>query len=298
MKTARKHSAKIVEGRNRSEAKYVNQRRGWLTPSLIFGGTVVMLLFCVSVLALFYTPYGPLSVSTSHELLGPSLKYLLGTDNYGRDILSRLMAGTSVTFFSSLGAVAIGGLIGVPAGVFSALKKGATEEVLMRGMDIIYAFPSLLAAVALVAAFGASTTTAMVAVGIAFIPVFARVARGSALSILSQEYVLVARAYGRSGIKILRRHVIPNIMPIMVVQVFLLLSIGILSIAALSYLGLGTPPPAPTWGSMLADAQNYLGEDSLMALWPSLCIAISVLGVNVFGDGLREVLDPTLKDAR
>ncbi len=265
------------------------------SPSAMLGGLVVLVIVAVAVLSLFWTPYGPLTVSTGHELLGPSFHHLLGTDEYGRDLLSRLMSGTDLTLLSSAGAVVIAGGIGIPAGLISASRGGFTSELIMRGADLIYSFPALLAAITLVAVFGASTTTATVAIGIASIPSFARVTRSAALAVLATEYVLAARAYGRSPLAILRRHVLPNILPFIIVQASLLLSVTVLAVAALSYLGLGTPPPTATWGGMLENAQNYLYQDPLMAVWPGLAIAICVLGFNALGDGLRDLLDPTLR---
>ena len=265
------------------------------SPSAMVGGFVVTVIVVVAVVSVFWTPYGPLTVSTGQELLGPSLHHLLGTDQYGRDLLSRLMSGTDPTLLSSVGAVLIAGGIGIPAGLISASRGGFTSELLMRLADLIYSFPALLAAITLVAVFGASTTTATVAIGIASIPSFARVTRSAALSVLGTDYVLAARAYGRSPLAILHRHVVPNILPFIIVQASLLLSVTVLAVAALSYLGLGTPPPTATWGGMLENAQNYLYQDPLMAVWPGLAIAICVLGFNALGDGLRDLLDPTLR---
>lgn len=265
------------------------------SPSATTGAIIVGAAIIVAIVSIWWTPYGPLAVNTGSELLRPSLAHPLGTDQYGRDVLSRLMAGTQVTFVSSLGAVAIALLIGVPAGLVAAFKRGVTGEIIMRGADLLYSFPALLAAITLVAALGASTLTATLAIGIASIPVFARVTRSTALGVLSTEYVLAARAYGRSNLQIARRHVLPNIMPILVAQIALLLSVTILAVAALSYLGLGTPPPTPTWGGMLESAQNYLYQDPLLAIWPGMAIAVTVFGLNVLGDGLRDLLDPTLK---
>jgi len=265
------------------------------SPNAMVGGAIVTLVILVAIVSIFWTPYPPLAIHTNEEFLRPALAHPLGTDQYGRDILSRLMAGTQVTLLSALGAVVIAVVVGVPAGLVAAFRRGVIGDLVMRGADLIYSFPALLAAITLVAAFGASTLTATVAIGIASIPVFARVTRSTALGVLESEYVLAARAYGRSNLAIARKHVLPNIAPILVAQIALLLSVTILAVAALSYLGLGTPPPAPTWGGMLESAQGYLAQDPLMALWPGLAIAITVLGFNALGDGLRDLLDPTMK---
>ena len=265
------------------------------SPSATAGAIIVATAIIIAIVSIWWTPYGPLTVNTGAEFLRPSLAHPLGTDEYGRDVLSRLMTGTQITLLSSLGAVAIALVVGVPAGLVAAFRRGVTGEIIMRGADLLYSFPALLAAITLVAALGASTLTATLAIGIASIPVFARVTRSTAFGILSTDYVLAARAYGRSNFQIARRHVLPNIMPILVAQIALLLSVTILAVAALSYLGLGTPPPAPTWGGMLESAQNYLYQDPLLALWPGLAIAVTVFGLNALGDGLRDLLDPTLK---
>jgi peptide/nickel transport system permease protein len=249
----------------------------------------------VAVLSLVWTPYGPLALS-SHTLAGPSLAHPLGTDEYGRDVLSRLMAGARVSLYSGVFAVVVASFVGIPAGLAAADLNGLVSEGIMRAADLLFAFPALLAAVTLAAALGSSTTTAMLAIGIASVPYFARVTRSGALGVLSSEYVLAARAYGRSRPAIIRKHVLPNIAPLVLVQSSLLFSVAILAGAALSYLGLGTPPPSSAWGLMLEDAQhNFLATDPLLSLWPTLAIAITILGFNLLGDGLRDVLDPRLR---
>lgn len=265
------------------------------SPSAMVGGAIIAVVVLVAVVSIFWTPYGPLTVATNRELLAPGPAHLLGTDQYGRDVLSRLMAGAQLMLLSSVGAVLIAGIVGIPAGLYAASRRDFSGELVMRGADLIYSFPALLAAITLVAAFGASTLTATVAIGIAYIPSFARVTRGAALSVMSGEFILAARAYGRSPLAILRRHVLPNIAPILIVQASLVLSVTVLAVAALSYLGLGTPPPTATWGGMLENAQNYLVQDPLLAIWPGVAIALTVLGFNALGDGLRDLLDPTLR---
>jgi peptide/nickel transport system permease protein len=264
-------------------------------PSALIGTLVVGGIVGVAVLSLVWTPYGPLALS-SHTLAGPSLAHPLGTDEYGRDVLSRLMAGARVSLYSGVFAVVVASFVGIPAGLAAAELNGLVSEGIMRAADLLFAFPALLAAVTLAAALGSSTTTAMLAIGIASVPYFARVTRSGALGVLSSEYVLAARAYGRSRPAIIRKHVLPNIAPLVLVQSSLLFSVAILAGAALSYLGLGTPPPSSAWGLMLEDAQhNFLATDPLLSLWPTLAIAITVLGFNLLGDGLRDVLDPRLR---
>ena len=264
-------------------------------PSALIGTVVVATVLGAALLSLVWAPYGPATLS-SHVLAGPSLAHPLGTDEYGRDVLSRLMAGARVTLYSGVFAVVVASLVGVPAGLAAAELSGLAGESIMRAADLLFAFPALLAAVTLAAALGSSTTTAMLAIGIASVPYFARVTRGAALGVLGTEYVLAARAYGRSRMAIVRKHVLPNIAPLLLVQTSLLFSVAILAGAALSYLGLGTPPPSSAWGLMLEDAQhNFLATDPLLSLWPTLAIAITILGFNLLGDGLRDVLDPKLR---
>jgi peptide/nickel transport system permease protein len=266
------------------------------SPSALAGGLIVGAVVFIALLSLVWTPYNPDAQSLNHAFAGVSWAHPLGTDEYGRDELSRLMAGSRVSLYAGVLAVLIASLAGVPAGLIAAERGGMTSEVTMRLADLLFAFPALLSAICLVAALGASTTTAMIAIGIASVPYYARVTRSGALGVLGSEYVLAARAYGRSRPAIIRRHVVPNILPLLIVLSTLLFSVGILAEAALSFLGLGTSPPSATWGLMLEDAQrNYLSSNPLLSLWPALAIAVTVLGFNLLGDGLRDVLDPRLR---
>jgi peptide/nickel transport system permease protein len=205
------------------------------------------------------------------------------------------MVGARTTLLVGVVAIGIAAVLGVPIGAVAAQRGGAVDEIAMRGADIVYAFPAVLIAIMLAAVYGGSTVTAMVAIGIAYIPVFARLTRGSALQVLRSDYVLAARACGRRPREILTHHVLPNIASMLIVQATVLFAVAILAEAALSYLGLGTSPPTPTWGNMLADSQTYLAEDAWLAVWPGLAIALAVLGFSLLGDGLRDVLDPRLR---
>lgn len=268
----------------------------WLrSPSAVIGSAIVGVIVVAALLSLVWTPYGPLAVAPPSALHGPSAAHLLGTDQYGRDVLSRLMAGCRITVYAGVISVLIAAAAGIPAGLLAAQRGGILGEVVMRVGDVIYGFPALLAAITLSAAFGASTTVAMIAIGIAYIPVFARVSRSGALAVLSSDFVLAARAYGRRPLAILRRHVIPNVAGLLIVQSSLLFSLAILAEAALDFLGLGTPPPTASWGRMIGTAQNYLAGDPLLAVWPGIAIFLAVLGFNLLGDGLREVLDPRIR---
>jgi ABC-type dipeptide/oligopeptide/nickel transport system permease subunit len=266
-------------------------------PSALVGGALVLAIVLIALVAVVWTPYDPLA--PGNETLAPmSWAHPFGTDEYGRDVLSRLMAGAKLVLLTGAVAVGIAVLAGVPLGLAAAARGGAVDDLLMRFVDLVYAFPALLAAIVLAAALGASTVTAMVAIGVASVPVFARVTRAGALPVLESEFVLAARAYKRSTPAILWRHVLPNIRALLIVQASLLYSVAILAEAGLSYLGLGTPPPTPTWGQMVEDAQQYLHGNPLLVFWPGIFIALAVLGFNLLGDGLRDVLDPRLRSSR
>ena len=272
-------------------------RRVLRNPSMVLGGTIVLAVVLLALVAVVWTPENPLAVDPAHALAPASWHHPFGTDEFGRDVLSRLMGGARLVLFAGAISVAIAAAAGIPIGLAAALRGGFVEDVLMRLVDLIYAFPALLAAIVLAAALGASTATAMVAIGVAYIPVFARVTRSGALQVLGSDYVLAARAYRRRPGAIVVRHVLPNIMSMLIVQMSLLFSLAILAEAGLSYLGLGTPPPAPSWGQMVQDAQDYLSRDPLLVLWPGIFIALAVLGFNLLGDGLRDVLDPRLRSS-
>jgi len=258
---------------------------------LVIGGTIVAIVVVVALLSLVWTPYAPNAVNPAIRLAGPSASHLLGTDEYGRDVLSRLMASAQVTLYVGVISVLIAVGVGVPAGLLAAQRSGFVSQLVLRIADIVYGFPALLAAIVLAAAIGASKTTVTLAVGIAYIPVFVRVTRSNALVVLSSEYVLAARAYGRRPLAILRRHVVPNIATTMIAQMSLLFSLAVLAEAALDYLGLGTTAPTASWGTMLQDGQNYLGNDVLLTIWPSLAVFICVLGFSLLGEGISETRD-------
>lgn len=259
--------------------------------SFLAGCVIVALIVVTALVALIWTPYHALAVDPAGRLAGSTGAHLLGTDQYGRDVLSRLMSGAKITLYTGLISVLVATAVGIPAGLVVALYGGVVGQTVLRLTDILYGFPALLAAIALSAAVGASTTTAMIAIGIAYIPVFVRVTRANALGVLASEYVMAARAYGRRPWAIVRRHVLPNIATTIVVQMCLLFSLAILAEAALDYLGLGTRPPAPSWGSMLQQAQGYLHSDPALSLWPGLAIFVVVLGFSLLGDGLAELFD-------
>lgn len=263
---------------------------------LIIGIVLVGIVIAAAVVSLFWTPYDPIRVVGADRLQPPSRAHLLGTDGFGIDILSRLLVGARTTLVVGVISVGLSALIGVPLGMLAGQAGSWIDNIVMRLSDIVYALPALLLAMLLAAVFGASTLTAMVAIGLASIPAFARVARASTLQVMAADFVLAGRASGTSRWGIASRHVAPNIAPVVGVQASVGFATAILAEAALSYLGLGTPRPTPTWGNMLRDAQQYLFVAPLQAVWPGLAIAVAVLGFNLLGDGLRDYLDPRLRE--
>lgn len=267
------------------------------------GMVLVAVVVGAGALAVVWTPYDPTQVQPHNRFADPSWVHPLGTDNYGIDLVSRLMAGAKVCLLVGIIAVTIAAVGGVPLGIIAAMtasnpsrRARLQSEAIMRASDILYAFPALLLAILLAAAFGSSMWTAMTAIGIATIPAFTRMSRAGTLQVLSQDYVLAARAAGTGRFTIAGRHILPNIAPILGVQASVSFALAILAEAGLSYLGLGSPPDVPTWGRMLKDAQVHLFNEPTLALWPGLAIGLAVLGFNLLGDGLREVLDPRLRE--
>lgn len=260
---------------------------GWMG-LIIVGATVLAAL-----VSLVWTPYDPLLAIPQERLAGSSAEHLLGTDRFGRDVLSRLLVGAQITLFVGIIAVAISAAIGVPLGISAGMRQGKfLDSLVMRSADLLLAFPALLLAIIAGAVWGPSTLTAMIAIGVAGIPSFARVARSGALQVMSQDFIAAARVSKVSEFQIAYRHVFPNISGLVIVQSSVYFALAILAEAALSYLGLGTAPPAASWGRMLQDAQSLLAVNPTLTLWPGLAIALTVLGFNLLGDGLRDILDP------
>jgi peptide/nickel transport system permease protein len=266
-----------------------------LPPTLVLGGLLVALVILTALLSVLWTPSDPAHVQVSSRFKPPlSPGYLLGSDQLGRDELSRIMAGARNTLLVGIVTVLIALGIGVPLGGLAALRRGTVEDLIMRVSDVLLAFPAVLLAIMFAAVFNPSTVTAMSAIGIALVPLFARVVRGAGLQIMQQDYVTVTRTYGAGGFWIFLRHLLPNVSSVLIVQATVAFAIAILAEAALSYLGLGTPPPTTSWGRMLSESQTLLDQAPLLAFWPGLSIALAVLGFNLLGDGLRELLDPKL----
>ena len=263
--------------------------------TLIAGAAIVVGVLAAALISLVWTPYPIDVLSVADRLKGPSPAHLLGTDQYGRDMVSMLMVGARTSIAVALVAVGIGILVGVPLGLLAAARGGWLDETLMRANDLVFAFPALLSAVMITAILGPGAINAILAIGIFNIPVFARVARGGALSLKSREFVLAARVSGKGEVRIIAEHVLPNIANLLIVQGTIQFSLGILAEAGLSYVGLGAQPPLASWGRMLNEAQTMMALAPSLALYPGLAIVVTVLGLNLMGDGLRDLLDPRLK---
>lgn len=258
-----------------------------------FGLLIVTTLVMLAVFAPLIAPFDPTRADFSAILAPPSGTYLLGTDELGRDILSRLLYGARASLQAGLIAVLLAAGIGVPIGLISGYFRGPLDEfVVMRLTDTMMAFPVIVLALAMTAILGPSLYTAMVAIGVVYSPIFIRLARAQTLSVRETEYVEAARALGNRHIGIMVKHVLPNIASPLVIQMSVSMATAILVESALSFLGLGVQPPTPSWGSMLRVGSNYINEAPLISFWPGLAIFIAVLGINLFGDALRDVLDP------
>ncbi len=266
--------------------------------SLPLGAVLVALLIAAAALSLFWTPYPPGAINIPHRLQEPSLAHWLGTDALGRDVASQLLAGARVSILVGVIAVGIGVFFGVLLGLLAAAAKGVVEDAIMKLCDFTFAFPALLSAIMLTATYGPGVVNAIIAIGIYNVPVFAKLTRATANGVLAREFTLAARAAGRGPVAIAFDHVLPNIAPSLIVQATIQFAIAILAEAALSYLGLGAQPPQASWGRMLSDAQNWMYVAPRLAVFPGLAVAISVLGLNLLGDGLRDALDPRLRARR
>ena len=269
-------------------------RSARLRTGFILIGSVLL----AALLSLFWTPYATDAVDISSKLLAPSLAHPLGTDHFGRDVLSMIMVGARNSLLVALVAVGIGVGIGVPLGLFAAARPGLVGETIMRTNDVIFAFPSLLMAVMITAAYGVGAINAIVAIGIFNIPVFARVTRGAALSLWMREYILAARVAGKGSLLISVQHILPNLAGLLVVQAAIQFALAVVAEAGLSYVGLGVQPPMPSWGRMLAEAQTMIGFAPWLAVFPGLAIMILVYGFGLIGDGLNEHLDPRIRRER
>lgn len=272
--------------------RYLSRR---LNASLLVGGALVLLVVVMALLSFVWTPYPTGLVVPEDRMSGMSGEHWLGTDRFGRDTFSWILEGSRTTLLVGIVAVGVAAAVGVPLGLLTAMVWKPLGEVLMRVNDLLLAFPALLLAIMLAAVYGSSITTAMVAIGVASIPAFARVVRSGALQVLSSDYVLAARAAGRRPFAIALRHVLPNVMSLVIVQASVSFAIAILAEAALSFLGLGAPTDVASWGRMLQESQTVLPQAPRLAIVPGVAIALAVLGFNLLGDGLRDLLDPRLQ---
>ncbi|HYD70075.1 ABC transporter permease [Azospirillum sp.] len=268
------------------------------SPGLILGAALTAALVGMALLSLGWTPYPPAEMNIAQRLAAPSAAHPLGTDQFGRDVLSMVMGGAWNSIVVALVAVAIGAGVGVPLGALAAARRGWVDEAVMRFNDFAFAFPALLSAVMITALAGPGAVNAIIAIGIFNIPVFARLTRGAALALWQRDFVLAARVAAKGDAAITVEHILPNLAGLLIVQATIQFALGILAEASLSYLGLGVQPPAPSWGKMLNEAQTYIYSAPRLAIFPGLAIALSVLGLNLLGDGLRDLLDPRLRRER
>ena len=258
------------------------------------GFFVTLIIVLTGLLSIVYTPYDPNRMNLSIRFQSPSEIHWLGTDQYGRDILSRVMKGSTNSIIVGLVAVSIGMSFGILLGSLSAFYKRWVDEAIMRVSDVLYGFPAVLSAILITSILGPGIINSMIAIGIFNIPVFARLTRATSLSIWERDYVTSAKAIGRSEVGIVWKYILPNILSSLIVQGTVQFAIAILAEAGLSYLGLGTQPPHASWGRMLNEAQTFMGTSSWLAIFPGCAIALAVLGFNLLGDGLRDMLDPKI----
>ena len=254
---------------------------------LIAGIALTAFFVAIAVAGQFWTPYDPSAMSIVDKLEAPNLHHWLGTDQLGRDVLSQIFAGAKTSVGVALLSVIIGAFVGVPLGLLAAARRGAVDELIMRGNDLIFAFPSLLLAILITAAFGPGAVNAIIAIGIFNIPVFARVTRGGALQLWTRDFSAAARVAGKGPVRISFEHVLPNMAGLLAVQAAIQFSLGVMAEAGLSYVGLGAQPPTPSWGRMLNEAQTLTALSPTLALFPGLAVLLFVLGLNLLGDGLR-----------
>jgi peptide/nickel transport system permease protein len=270
-----------------------------MTRNLIIGAALSSLVLLAALVSFIWTPFDHAAMDIPAKLQTPNVDHWLGTDHFGRDIFSMVMVGARTSIAVALVAVGIGMGIGIPLGLTAAALSGSwLDELIMRANDLVFAFPSLVIAILITAIFGAGAVNAIIAIGIFNIPVFARITRGASLSLWQREFILAARVSGKGLARISTEHILPNITNLLIVQGTIQFSLGILAEAGLSYVGLGAQPPTPSWGRMLADAQTMVSFAPHLALIPGSAIIVTVLGLNLMGDGLRDWLDPKLRVAR
>lgn len=267
--------------------------------SLVIGALLALVFVGAALTSFVWTPFDVTRLDIPNKLKAPSAQWWLGTDHFGRDVFSMLMVGARTSIAVAVVAVGIGMLVGVPLGLAAAARRGSlADEIIMRTNDLVFAFPALVIAILITAVFGPSAVNAILAIGIFNIPVFARLARGAALSLWTRDFVMAARVAGKGPALISLEHILPNILNLLIVQGTIQFSLGILAEAGLSYVGLGAQPPTPSWGRMLAESQTMISFAPHLALAPGLAIVLTVLGLNLMGDGLRDALDPRVRRER
>lgn len=271
-------------------------RRMLRQPLAIVSGTIVLLLIFTALFGPMLAPYGPNEINMANTFAPPSLNHPFGTDDFGRDVLSRILVGARVSLQVGLIAVSLSATAGTLLGLVAGYTGRLVDEIIMRAMDILFAFPAILLAIAIMAALGKGIGNAMIAIGIVYVPIFARIARGAVLTIREEEFVEAARAVGSTDLRIMFRHILPNTLSPLIVETTLSLSFAILAEAALSYFGLGTQPPDASWGRMLSEGRAYFRQSIWLGIFPGLAIMLTVLGFNLLGDNLRDALDPRLKN--
>jgi len=270
-----------------------------MSGKLLAGGVLAAVFVIAAAVSFLWTPYAVAALDIGARLQPPSLAHPFGTDHFGRDVASMIMVGARVSIAVALVAVGIGMGLGVPLGLAAAARRGsALDELIMRGNDLVFAFPALLIAIMITAVFGPSALNAILAIGIFNVPVFARLTRGAALSLWTRDFILAARVAGKGRTRISLEHILPNVTNLLIVQGTIQFSLGILAEAGLSYVGLGAQPPTPSWGRMLAESQTMISFAPWLALFPGFAIVLTVLGLNLMGDGLRDHLDPRLRRVR
>jgi peptide/nickel transport system permease protein len=266
--------------------------------NFLIGAIIAGVFVLLALVSFIWTPF-PIQIAPSAKFKPPFGEHLLGTDHFGRDILTMIMVGARTSIAVAFIAVGVGIVVGTPLGLAAAARRGSlVDEVISRANDLVFAFPALLIAILITAVFGPGAVNAIIAIGIFNIPVFARLSRGAALSLWQREFIMAARVAGKGKARISVEHILPNITNTLVVQATIQFALGVLAEAALAYVGLGAQPPIPSWGKMLADAQTLISIAPHTALVPGLAIVLTVLGVNLMGDGLRDVLDPQLRRSR
>jgi len=273
-------------------------RRALANRSFLIGLVITLIIVALAGISYVWTPYDVTRLVVADKMQPPSAEHWFGTDHFGRDVLSMIMVGARNSIAVALVAVGIGLGLGVPLGCLAAARGGWIDETVMRFNDLVFAFPALLSAIMITAVFGPGAINAIIAIGIFNIPVFARVARAGALAIWPREFILAARVAGKGKTRITIEHIVPNIASMLLVQGTIQFALGILAEAGLSYVGLGAQPPMPSWGRMLFDAQTRMIVAPYLALFPGFAIVITVLGLNLIGDGVSDVLDPKTRRRR